>query len=277
MRNYPKAKKSLGQHFLTDKHILEKIVLAGGVSSGDVVLEVGPGRGDLTRVLLEKGARVIAVEVDSALAQMLLDEFSEHVDEKRLYVIEGDILESRTLLEATIQKVCKSNKTNSYKVIANIPYYITGKILRFLFSLELLPNIIVLLIQEEVARRATVVEGEKESLLSLSIKAFGEPHYRGRVKAGSFSPAPKVDSAILSIENITRDYFDLCTEEKFFAVIKKAFSHKRKTLLNTLFNNDKADGMRVLESINLPTTVRPEELTLNNWKELITKIENESN
>jgi 16S rRNA (adenine1518-N6/adenine1519-N6)-dimethyltransferase len=88
---------------------------------------------------------------------------------------------------------------------------------------------------------------------------------------------PKVDSAILTIENINRDYFNLFTEEKFFALIKRAFSHKRKTLLNTLFNNDKADGMRVLESINLPTTVRPEELTLNNWKELITKIENESN
>jgi 16S rRNA (adenine1518-N6/adenine1519-N6)-dimethyltransferase len=275
MPDYPAAKKSLGQHFLTDAHILGKVVDAGSVSSGDIVLEIGPGRGDLTRVLLEKGARVVAVEMDKVLVAHLSREFVRHVDAKQLQIIEGDILESEKLLSFGNTHEDNSEQPSSYKVIANIPYYITGKILRFLFSLEVLPSVIVLLVQDEVARRATVTDGEKESLLSLSIKAYGEPRYRGKVKAGSFAPAPKVDSAILLIENVSRNYFNLFSEEEFFTIIKAAFSHKRKTLLNTLFYEDKTTGARLLENINLPTTVRPEELTLTMWKELIVKIKNE--
>lgn len=270
MRNYPKAKKSLGQHFLTDTHILGKIVDAGNVSREDTVLEIGPGRGALTRALLDTGARVIAVEKDENLAALLRETFKEYYEDTRLIIIEGDILEMRGVLEAEFSDAQEGGvRSGGYKVVANIPYYITGKILRFLFSLSRLPTSIVLLIQDEVARRITVKEGEKESVLSLSIKAFGTPSYRGKIKAGSFSPAPKVDSAILSIEHISRDYFDAHTEDQFFSVIKKAFSQKRKTLQNTLFQENKERGVHILASLDLTPTVRPEELTLDEWKKLI--------
>lgn len=274
MPNYPQAKKSLGQHFLTDTHILGKIVCAGNVSREDTVLEIGPGRGALTRALLDTGARVIAVEKDENLAALLRETFKEYCADAHLTIIEGDILDVREILEKELRGVTpKETAVTSYKVVANIPYYITGKILRFLFSLETLPASIVLLIQDEVARRITVEEGKKESVLSLSIKAFGTPSYKGKIKAGSFSPAPKVDSAILLIEHISRNYFDQYTEEQFFNVIKKAFSQKRKTLQNTLFQDNKEKGVHILTSLGLTPTVRPEELALDSWKKLIIKMD----
>jgi len=277
MPNYPRAKKSLGQHFLTDTHILGKIVDAGNVSSKDVVLEIGPGRGALTRALLDSGARVVAVEKDEGLATLLREELKEYCEDARLVIIEGDILDMRTILQTELLCVpTKEEGGATYKVVANIPYYITGKILRFLFSLDTLPASIVLLIQDEVARRITVQEGKKESILSLSIKAFGTPSYKGKIKAGSFSPAPKVDSAILSIDQISRDYFDTFTEIQFFDVIKKAFSQKRKTLQNTLFQDNKERGAQILKNFGLSATVRPEELTLEMWKKLIIEMKHEN-
>jgi 16S rRNA (adenine1518-N6/adenine1519-N6)-dimethyltransferase len=270
MHNDQKAKKSLGQHFLTDPNILEKIAGAGNVSEGDLVLEIGPGRGALTRSLLDRGARVIAIEKDEALIPTLHNEFKDHIESEKLTLLEGDVLDLKGALESLLSE--HAGIASHYKVVANIPYYITGKILRFLFGLALLPSIVVLLVQEEVARRATVPDGEKESILSLSIKAFGTPHYRGKVKAGSFSPPPKVDSAILSIENISRDYFDSFSEMEFFSVIKCAFSQKRKTLLNTLFSDDKETGRALLERVGLSSTTRPEELMLEEWKGLIVRL-----
>lgn len=277
MPNYPQAKKSLGQHFLTDTHILSKIVDAGHVSKDDTVLEIGPGRGALTRALLDTGARVIAVEKDENLAVLLQETFKEYSEKGQLIIIEGDILDMRVVLEAEFRRAQKmETKSGTYKVVANIPYYITGKILRFLFSLDTLPISIVLLIQDEVARRITVEEGKKESILSLSIKAFGTPSYKGKIKAGSFTPAPKVDSAILSIEDISRNYFDQYTENQFFSVIKKAFSQKRKTLQNTLFHDNKERGARILKNLDLSPTVRPEELMLETWKKLIIEMNYEN-
>jgi len=275
MPNYPQAKKSLGQHFLTDTNILGRIVDAGNVSPQDTVFEIGSGRGALTQTLLTTGARVIAIEKDENLATLLREELKEYGTDEQLTIIEGDVLEMQSVLEGELLQQKKETGNRTYKVVANIPYYITGKILRFLFSLDTLPVSIVLLIQNEVARRITVEEGRKESILSLSIKAYGTPSYKGRIKAGAFSPAPKVDSAILAIEDISRDYFDVFSEKQFFDVIKKAFSQKRKALLNTLFYDNKERGAGVLSVLELSPTVRPEELTLKMWKKLIIEMNHE--
>ncbi|MDZ7726562.1 MAG: 16S rRNA (adenine(1518)-N(6)/adenine(1519)-N(6))-dimethyltransferase RsmA [Candidatus Campbellbacteria bacterium] len=254
-----KPKKHLGQNFLSDKKILEKIVNAGDIKGDETVVEIGPGRGSLTRTLLSTGVKVIAVEKDEGLVSFLKETFAEEIESKQLTIIEGDVLEERDALE-------KKLKDKEYKVIANIPYYITGKILRFIFSLDNLPSSVVLLIQDEVAKR---IVSDTESILSLSIKAFGTPVYRGKVKAGSFFPAPKVDSAILAIENISRDFFTTINEADFFKTIRRAFSQKRKTLLNTLFAQDKERGKNILNQVGLEETTRPQEVPLETWQKLL--------
>lgn len=253
------TKKSLGQHFLFDPNILKKIVSASKVHPEDLVLEIGPGEGTLTAEILQAGATVVAIEKDDRLIPILKNKFEKEISKERFFLIHSDVLESEKELADIINYF-------PYKVIANIPYYITGKIIRWLLSLPQLPKSITLLVQDEVAKR---IVSDKESLLSLSIKSFGIPYYRGKVKAGSFSPPPKVDSAILVIENISRDFFADLKEEGFFQIIKLAFSQKRKTLLNTLFSEDKDLGKKILYSTGLTENVRPENIELQEWKNLI--------
>src|SRR3989344_5005703 len=180
--------KRLGQHFLINKSIVDLIVKIGNVSKKDVVLEVGPGKGVLTEMLAQKAKKVIAVEKDKELVEYLKDKF---INQKNVEIIYGDILKTSTKNHGL--------KTVDYKLIANIPYYITSKFLRiFLSDKELRPSLMVLMLQREVAERIIAKDG-KESLLSLSVKAYGEPEVIKIVKRGNFFPPPKVDSAIIKI------------------------------------------------------------------------------
>jgi len=259
-----RAKKSLGQHFLTNTTILKKIVDSGGVSAEDTVLEIGPGRGSLTEELLKSGATVIAVEKDEGLVESLKEKFTDETQSGRLVLIEGDVLKMREVIEDILSRFSRG-----YKIVSNIPYYITGSILRLIFSLNALPSVVVILVQDEVARRIAVPDGKKESVLSLSVKAYGSPRRGAKIKAGSFSPAPKVDSAILIVENVSRDFFSDTDESVFFNVLKRSFSQKRKTLLNTLFAKNKERGRLVLKTIGLPESVRPENVSLEHWERII--------
>jgi 16S rRNA (adenine1518-N6/adenine1519-N6)-dimethyltransferase len=261
------AKKALGQHFLTNAAILKKIVESGNVAAVDVVLEIGPGRGSLTQVLLESGATVIAIEKDVNLVVLLKEKFASAVKSDKLVIIEGDVLKQKYAVEEAIRRF----SGGKYKIISNIPYYITGSIVRLVFSFTALPTTVVLLVQDEVARRVAVPDGKKESILSLSVKAYGLPRRGVKVKAGSFSPAPKVDSAVLIVENVSRSFFSDITEDVFFRILKRAFSQKRKILLNTLFANDKEMGRSVLKEIGLSESVRPENIPLALWKQIILK------
>lgn len=259
------AKKSLGQNFLTSIPARIAIVKAGNLTPSDTVLEIGPGRGFLTTGLLETGAHVIALEKDQDLLPVLTETFSQQIKSEQLTLIDGDAL--------TFEPSDYVLRTTSYKLIANIPYYITGAILSRYLSHANHPTQMVVLVQKEVAERVVTRDG-KESILSLSVKVYGEPKLVYRVNKGSFNPAPTVDSAVLSIENISRKNFaNQYHEQIFFKVVKAGFAHKRKFMLSNL--------KEVFPNINLPELfvrlsispkARAEDVILATWLQLSSSI-----
>lgn len=254
-------KKSLGQNFLRDKNILQKIVDAGDVSSDDTVLEIGPGEGTLTEKILEKAKKVVAVEKDDRLIDFLKNKFAKEISEKKLELIHGDIL------ELEIKKIGLKDK--KYKLIANIPYYITGQIFRMFLESGPQPETMVLLVQKEVADRIMARDG-KESILSTSVKVYGKPELVAKVGKGSFVPSPKVDSAILSIKNVSKKFFEKgnTDEKRFFEILKAGFAHKRKLLSKNIKNLVK-DG--VVEKL-FDKNIRAEDLKVEDWMKLVQNI-----
>lgn len=254
-----KAKKSLGQNFLHSKSALRAIIGASDLVGDDIVLEIGPGKGVLTKELLSFAGKVIAVEKDSRLIQNLKEKFSKEIEESKFDLIEGDILD----FDPEILSFYKLG----YKVVANIPYYITGAVIRKFLSTKYQPDLMVLMVQKEVGRRI-VARDKKESILSLSVKSYGTPRYITTVKKESFRPEPKVDSAILLVENISKDFFADFSEEVFFEIIKKGFGSKRKTLRNTLkpLLGEKVE--EILASVDVDPRTRAEDLALEAWGRL---------
>ncbi len=259
-------KKSLGQNWLNSDKALETIVKAGQIKPGDLVLEIGPGTGALTQKLIEAGAIVIAIEKDNRLIPLLEGKFSTEIDRNKLQIIEADILET---------DITKIIGRQDYKLIANIPYYITGQIFKKFLQDNLQPTLMVVLIQKEVAERITgnlLISSKKpvkESILSLSIKVYGKPKYISTIKKGSFTPAPKVDSAILLIEDISKNFFidNNINENHFFNLIKKGFSSKRKLLKSNLEINEE-----ILATNKINPLARAEDLNLENWKNISQSI-----
>ncbi|HPS21496.1 MAG TPA: 16S rRNA (adenine(1518)-N(6)/adenine(1519)-N(6))-dimethyltransferase RsmA [Candidatus Paceibacterota bacterium] len=253
-----KAKKSLGQNFLKSVSALNKIIEAGEISDQDIILEIGPGKGALTEKILEKvypfgTGLVIAVEKDRDLFALLSEKFSKEILAKKLILLESDIL------DFDIAKIIKNKK---YKIIANIPYNITGAILKKFLTEKNQPELMVLMVQNEVAQRV-IARDKKESILSISVKAYGEPKIITKVPARYFSPAPKVDSAVLLIKNISRNFFEenKISEKNFWEVIHAGFAHKRKKLSNNLKNI-------IPKEKNLYLNNRAEELPLDDWLKL---------
>ena len=256
-------KKSLGQHFLIAPQTIEKTVNAAHVTKEDVVLEIGPGDGALTRELLLHAKKVIAIEKDGELIEKLTQTFKEKIEEGVFELIHDDILE---IDFDTLRLADKK-----YKVVANIPYYITGILIRTLLTNEIQPNTVVLIVQKEIAER--IARDSKESILSLSVKAYGEPKYIGTIKPGAFRPSPKVDSAILLIENISRDFFININEETFFKAIKSGFSSKRKQVLNNLERiEDKESLIQIFEKLNINLKIRAEDIPLETWREIVRRL-----
>jgi len=250
-----KAKKSLGQNFLKSPAMVRKMIEVADINKADTVLEIGPGKGVLTQVLLETGAKIVAVEKDRDLMPILENKFTEQLKTGQLTLIYGDIINQTTLDAAMCLLI------DTYKIVANIPYYITGEIIRLFLEFEHQPTSMTLLVQKEVAQRI-VARDSKESILSMSVKVYGEPKYVQKVPAMLFKPTPKVDSAILHISNISKNFFTEhnITERHFFNIVKKGFSQKRKMLTNNLsINSD------LLESIGIIGSARAETLTLEQW------------
>ena len=229
-----KAKKSLGQHFLRSEKALEQIVNTLPKSTNEIVFEIGPGEGVLTERILSKGFTIAVVEIDKRSIELLQKKFKSEIQNKKLFIIEKDCLEVDYKKE--IEEINKQAKTNfkKYFLLGNIPYYITGAIFRSSFEQKLLPTDIAFLVQKEVAQRITARD-KKESILSVSIKIFtDEVKIVDIVKAGSFSPPPKVDSAIISISNIQDVFGSIKKQEIFFQILRAGFSHKRKYILSNL-------------------------------------------
>jgi len=249
-----RAKKSLGQHFLTSESALVAIIEAGSLQHDDTVLEIGPGKGVLTRELLTHAGKVIAIEKDRELVALLSKKFTDALHIKHLILIEHDIL--------TWNSISTFSKKTPYKIIANIPYYITGAILEKFLSAEHQPQLLVLLVQKEVAQRIVARDG-KESILSLSVKVYGEPRVVKIIPRGAFTPTPTVDSAILAIANISRNNFVDVEEAKFFTLVKKGFGSKRKFLRSNLGVSEE-----VFMKCDIPLKARAEDLTLQQWLSL---------
>lgn len=269
-----RAKKSLGQHFLKSPGAIEKIVQAGELKTGEKVLEIGPGTGALTRRLLATGVRVVAVEKDNELYLELAEKYQKETEKETLTLIHEDILDLKPE-EIGLKK-------GAYKLIANIPYNLTGLLVRKFLETDNQPSRIVFLLQKEVARRIVSRDKQdrhKENLLSIAVKSYGKPKYVGGVPAGSFSPAPKVDSAIVAIENISKEFFARLanetglslpeSEKHFFELVRAGFKAKRKKLLSNISDLfDKTDVSKVFQEINLEENIRAEDVDINTWYKL---------
>ncbi len=250
-------KKSLGQHFLHAKNYLNAVADAAQIKEGEVVLEIGPGEGALTEVLLKRGAKVIAVEKDTRLIPLLREKF-KNFDISKFQVVEGDALD----FDISTSRNFDISR-DRFAVVGNIPYYITGALFKKFLTAPHQPSTLVFLIQKEVGER--IARSKKESILSLSIKAYGTPKYIKTVPAGAFSPPPKVDSAILAVEDISRKNFaNAAHETKFFELVKKGFSQKRKFLKNNLG----PEHSSILQKAKIEDKARAEDVPLEQWLEI---------
>ncbi len=256
-------KRSLGQNFLTTPVVPNWMCEAANVRPGDIVLEIGPGIGALTKSLLQRGAVVHAIEVDARACQELRTLFAEAILNKQLFLHEGDVK------ELDLKALGLPNQ--GFKVVANIPYYLSGLILRLLLTNPILPSTIVLLMQREMVAR--IARDPKSSLLSLSVRAFGQPKYIKTVSRGHFKPAPKVDSAILQITAINNDNFADVSPDFFFSLLHLGLGKKRKQLLTNLKESFPKEQLEtIFTALELTLNIRGEDLTIETWLKLARKL-----
>ena len=218
-------RKSLGQNFLVDQRALERIVEAGELGPGDIVLEIGPGLGTLTRCLAAGAGWVVAIELDQRLVEVLKQTLA---DLPNVEIIHGDILELNPahLLERQMASF-------QYKVVSNLPYYITSAVLRHLLTADVRPKLMIVTVQLEVARRITAEPGDM-SLLAVSVQFYGRPRIVARIKASAFYPSPQVDSAVIRIDLDGRPLVEVDDADSFFKVVRAGFAQRRKQLRNAL-------------------------------------------
>ncbi len=260
------AKKSLGQNFLHAPSVIRKMLDVASIKRDDLVVEIGPGKGALTKELLERGAQVFAFELDERMISFLQEKFSQAIQKGKLILIHQDILKTRMH--------DFFSQDEKYKLVANIPYYISNMILRkFLSEEEIPPQEMVLLVQHELAERIVARDG-KSSLLSLSVAAYADAQYIQKVSRRYFRPVPKVDSAVIALKNISQKHFASRDEEKvFFQVIRAAFRHKRKKLMKNLSEFlDQVSLENIFAELGFDENIRAEELSVEDYLRIVDKI-----
>ncbi len=254
-------KQSLAQNFLMEATHLVRIADAAALTATDTVLEIGPGLGSLTQYLAAQAGRVVAVELDDRLIELLRTHFA---DQPHVQIVHGDIL---TLEPGALVRAAPNEEATAYKVVANLPYYITNAVLRHLLERDCRPTQIVVLVQKEVAERICAQPGDL-SLLAVSVQFYAEPTLVHRVPAGAFYPPPKVDSAVLHLAVRPEPAVADVNPVAFFRVVRAGFSQKRKQLGNTLSGGlhlPKAELTATLTNLGIDPTRRAETLTLEEW------------
>ncbi|MBI5045577.1 MAG: ribosomal RNA small subunit methyltransferase A [Candidatus Niyogibacteria bacterium] len=251
----------LGQNFLKSRNTARKIAEAAQISSQDEILEVGPGKGILTEKLLARAKRVVAVEKNPALIKILRVKFINELSLGKLALVEGDILKFNPATEGLLP--------SRYRIVANIPYYLTSHFLRKTLESKCPPQDMTLTIQKEVAERICA-RPPRMNLLALSVQIFSQPKIAFKISKKEFAPAPKVDSAVININDISRAFFSAnkINEQKFFKIIKSGFAQKRKVLLNNLYhqqNIKKSEIESVFEKCEVPIKARAENLEIKHW------------
>ena len=265
-----KARKGLGQHFLIDREVLGLATSAAELTPADVIMEIGPGLGVLTTELAREAGWVVAIELDSKLAAILEQTLAPFdnvtiINEDILGINPEDLLqEQKTGFPPAI------NNPFNYKVVANLPYYITAPVLRHFLEASVKPQIMVVMVQKEVAE-AIVAEPGQMSLLSISVQFYGEPRIISNVPAQCFYPAPEVDSAILKIVLYPKPAVAVKDIDGFFNLVRAGFSASRKQIANSLAQGlelPKADVLPLLEKAGIMYKRRAETLSLDEWQRL---------
>ncbi|MDX1520855.1 MAG: 16S rRNA (adenine(1518)-N(6)/adenine(1519)-N(6))-dimethyltransferase RsmA [Anaerolineae bacterium] len=259
-----RPRKGLGQNFLTDPTHLSKIVAAAELDPTDTVLEIGPGPGIMTRRLAEIAKRVIAVELDWQMVGLLRAEYGHQAN---LTIVEADIL--KTEIGALLPGALPDRR--HFKVVANLPYYITSAVIRHLLEADPQPARLVLMVQKEVAQRIVARPGQM-SLLAVSVQFYGRPSLVHTVPAGAFFPPPKVDSAVVRIDTFEQPPVAVTDINFFFRVVKAGFSQKRKQLKNSVSGGLAAPAAVInaaLNQANIDPTRRAESLSLPEWGRLV--------
>lgn len=266
MKKYKiKPNKSLGQNFLIDSNVLENIVGCSNINNEDLVIEIGPGLGTLTKYLIEKAGKVICVELDNSMINILHDRFKLY---KNIEILHEDIL--KLDLNDLIAKEKSTKNIKSVKIVANLPYYITTPIIMKLLESKLDLDCITVMIQKEVADRLIAIPGEKlTGAITYAVYYYSEAQGIMEVPKNSFVPAPEVTSKVIKLNIRKSPIVKVRNEKLMFEIIKSAFMQRRKTLLNALTNTkvfaNKEEGCKILETMGLDINIRPEKLTLDDF------------
>jgi 16S rRNA (adenine1518-N6/adenine1519-N6)-dimethyltransferase len=260
-----RARKKLGQHFLVDENTLRSILEVANLTSDDTVIEVGPGLGVLTRELAARAGWVITIELDEKLANGLKRSLASC---ENVVIINQDVLgtDPRNLLESRADFPAR---LQPYKVVANLPYYITSPVLRHFLEAPVKPETMILMVQKEVAEAIVAAPGQR-SLLSISVQFYGKPGIIDYVPAAAFYPSPEVDSAILKIDVYSRPAVDV-DEEGFFKLVKAGFTATRKQAVNSFMKGlglPREEVLAMLDRADIDPKRRAETFTLEEWARL---------
>lgn len=271
-----RANKSLGQNFLVDDNVVQNIVDGSNVNKEDLVIEIGPGLGTLTEFLLESAQKVVCIELDERMINILKDRF-------RLYdnfeIINQDVL--KVDLKELIKREKENSKIKNVKVVANLPYYITTPIIMKLLEEQLDLESITVMVQKEVGDRLIAIPGKKETgAITYTVYYYAESEKILEVPNSSFIPEPEVTSEVIKLNIRKKSPVNVTDKKLMFKVIKNAFMQRRKTLINSLTNtkifDNKEQGTKVLKKINLDENIRAEKLSLQEFADIANMIYNKS-
>lgn len=258
------ANKSLGQNFLIDDEVVSQIIKQASITKDDVIIEIGPGLGTLTKPLLENANKVICIELDSKMINILNDRFSLY---KNFELINDDVL------KVNLNKIIEENKDKKVKVVANLPYYITTPIIMKLLEDGLKIESITVMVQKEVAKRLTAKTGQPSSgAITYAIEYYSIAKSLIEVPKQAFIPNPEVDSTVIQLQILDEPKIKVKDEEMLFKIIKTSFMQRRKTLINSLVNGNvisKEKIEKILNELNIDLKIRGEKLTLEQFGDIL--------